>query len=305
MTSLDDSVICRQNLMLLDNITNYSKPAVDYFHHEFKQNDLEMPVTWSLLLKMRKHKLLRLPNCSIEDDKDYSMYSVRLHHCLWRRWSIEHYKLHSLKVDPLSINWDKEIDITVLYGPDLAGQYENKSAGKENQIEFQKTNLLDDVKNDTTEYQEEDVFAKSYEYSSSLDSNASSIFDERHDICTKTISNSSLKSVKFSETVMRRDIDKSGACHETEIVVNDAKKVLSRKCRFPRKRHHHHHNHHHNSNSHSIHTSDGFHYERPLHLLPDDDDQMLEQNIKSLNLDDETPSNVFDNCTFIRSQTVK
>ncbi|CAD6637881.1 XXYS1_4_G0042960.mRNA.1.CDS.1 [Saccharomyces cerevisiae] len=119
MTSLDDTIISYQNLMLLDNMTNYNKPSIDYFHHKFNGARLEMPASWTLLLKMRKHKLLRLPSCSSEDTLDYNMYLVRLHHCLWRRWSIDHYGLQNSKSDPLSINWNKETDITVLYGPDL------------------------------------------------------------------------------------------------------------------------------------------------------------------------------------------
>ena len=117
MTSLDDTIISKQNLILLDNVTNYGRPAVDYFTQEFKAQDIAM--TWRLLVKMRNHKLLRLPSCSPEDDKDYHLYLVRLHHVLWRRWS-QLVVATGERVDPLSLNWDKDLDVTVLYGPDLA-----------------------------------------------------------------------------------------------------------------------------------------------------------------------------------------
>lgn len=50
--SLDDNIIVRKNLMLLDNVTNYDKPAIDYFHYNFDSNDLAMPQTWNILCKL-------------------------------------------------------------------------------------------------------------------------------------------------------------------------------------------------------------------------------------------------------------
>ncbi|CAI6631206.1 CBM_HP2_G0028260.mRNA.1.CDS.1 [Saccharomyces cerevisiae] len=143
MTSLDDTIISYQNIMLLDNMTNYNKPAIDYFHHEFNDASLEMSASWTLLLKMRKHKLLRLPSCSSEDVLDYNMYLVRLHHCLWRRWSINHYGLQNSKSNPLSINWNKETDVTVLYGPDLLQRRDSN----ENEISPVGTKLTKKQKN--------------------------------------------------------------------------------------------------------------------------------------------------------------
>ena len=51
---------------------------------------------------------------------------ARLYHCIWRRWSIKHFNLDEYKIYPLSINWNKEIDVTVLYGPDLVGIHERE-----------------------------------------------------------------------------------------------------------------------------------------------------------------------------------
>lgn len=236
MASLDDTIISRQNLMLLDNVTNYKKPALDYFHHEFSSERLEMPMTWTLLLKMRKHKLLRLPSCASEDDADYNSYLMRLHHCLWRRWSMEHYKLQNLKVDPLSINWNKETDITVLYGPDLTGACANQ--------ELEDIALMN-IKGDSAQLheqeEEEEVIVnpevRSYTYSSSVDSNVSSIFDENN-TCMKTHSNTSNRSLKFDDTVLRREIDSHGSCHESRIVINDLSKVPRHLRRLRKKRRH-------------------------------------------------------------------
>ncbi|QLQ82004.1 hypothetical protein HG537_0G02580 [Torulaspora globosa] len=221
MASLDDTIISRQNLMLLDNVTNYRKPALDYFHHEFNSDALEMPITWTLLLKMRKHKLLRLPSCAIEDDADYNTYLMRLHHCLWRRWSIEHFKLEKLKIDPLSINWNKETDITVLYGPDLTGVMEEESETLQEPVKGSQTAL---------DSEEEEIISggtRGYTYSSSVDSHTSSIFDDN--TCMKTHSNSSSKSLKFSNTVLRRDIDRHGVFQEKHIQINDTPEIPLRR----------------------------------------------------------------------------
>lgn len=263
--------------MLLDNVTNYSKPSLDYFYHKFDSDNLEIPLTWTLLLKMRKHKLLRLPSCAIEDDTDYNMYLIRLHHCLWRRWSIEHYNLDKSKVDPLSINWNKETDITVLYGPDLTGISEDLTFAT-------KSIKLAGMKKHSTnpfEMGDEDLIGSqdthSYTYSSSVDSDESSIFDDEN-TCMKTQSNTSTKSLKFKSTVLRRDIDSHGGCHETHVTINDTTQPAHRV------RHHHHasHRHHHHgirnnsANDHYITTTHD--YEEPF-LDIDDDDKDLQNNI--------------------------
>ncbi|CCD26234.1 uncharacterized protein NDAI_0H00600 [Naumovozyma dairenensis CBS 421] len=281
MTSLDDTIISRQNLMLLDNVTNYQKPAIDYFHHEFNDDKLEIPLSWTLLLKMRKHKLLRLPSCSIEDDMDYNIYLVRLHHCLWRRWSINYYHLDKCKLDPLSINWNKETDVTVLYGPDLTDSnnsiQEEEHEFQETKQKFNKNNTNNNIHNklirhdessssseDDDESNDDDTINDHSYLSSSIDSNTSSIFDAttvniHNDDQTKdqtsvnfnidptkchkvksntstssTDSSTSIKSaiysnsnaktkkgLKFRDSVLRRDIDKHGYCHESKVKIND------------------------------------------------------------------------------------
>lgn len=263
--------------MLLDNVTNYSKPSLDYFHHKFDSDNLEIPLTWTLLLKMRKHKLLRLPSCAIEDDADYKMYLIRLHHCLWRRWSIEHYNLDKSKVDPLSINWNKETDITVLYGPDLTGISEDST------FETKAIRLAGMKKHSTNAFEigDEDLIGSqdthSYNYSSSVDSDASSIFDAES-TCTKTQSNTSTKSLKFKDTVLRRDIDSHGGCHESRITINDTSKPAHRA------RHHHHasHRHHHHgikNNSTSGHCIVRTHDYEDNSLVIDHDEKDLQKNV--------------------------
>lgn len=305
MTSLDDTIISRQNLMLLDNVTNYQRPAIDYFHHKFNENKLEIPLSWTLLLKMRKHKLLRLPSCSIEDDMDYKIYLVRLHHCLWRRWSIDYYHLDKCKADPLSINWNKETDVTVLYGPDLTASNndnDNDTKQKLNKINDKTNTTITTTNNNILKHSmkgqsdidsvlDENTNNYAYDtYSSSIDSNTSSIFDSNSNTCMKIKSNSSqgsnnsiksaLKSsspssshckskcaLKFKNTVLRRDIDKYGYSHESNIRINDVyglrdltiQDLIPRAYSYdfedaddlPREhRHEHHHHHHHHHHQH-------------------------------------------------------
>ncbi|CAR26699.1 ZYRO0B16060p [Zygosaccharomyces rouxii] len=211
MTSLDDTIISRQNLLLLDNVTNYSRPAIDYFTQGFQDQDIAM--TWKLLRKMRNHKLLRLPSCSFENDFDYRLYLSRLHHTLWRRWSQQLYGIGG-RADPLSVNWDKDLDITVLYGPDLTGseggkcvQEEKEKEQEEEEEEEEHVDVDVDVDVDANSagvYSEDDDASV---YSSSVSSSTSSIFDQVP------------KSLRFSDTVLRRDIDSMGLCHESHIMM--------------------------------------------------------------------------------------
>lgn len=202
---------------------------------------------------------------------------------------MEHYKLDRLKVDPLTINWDKEIDITVLYGPDLIGDTDTLQEKSKEHYD-NKMNYFEDLKHMSAEYQEEDTMLKTYDYSSSLDSNTSSIFDSQS-LCTKVNSNSSNKSLKFNDVVLRRDIDTHGACHESHISINDTKKEFHLNRPRPRRRHHRHHRRHQQSDSHkSVSDHNNIHHietsDFPVYLLPDYDDDQLQQNIKSLNLHD-------------------
>ncbi|QHS74661.1 uncharacterized protein SPAR_K02780 [Saccharomyces paradoxus] len=271
MTSLDDTIISYQNLMLLDNMTNYSKPAIDYFHHKFNDASLEMPASWTLLLKMRKHKLLRLPSCSSEDALDYNMYLVRLHHCLWRRWSIDHYGLQNSKSNPLSINWNKETDVTVLYGPDLTNidSVEDKMWAVQDQVDQkQPKDLKSALKKNTECWIEEEVDEVSTSIesngalvklediscASSVDSHTSSIFDQRS-TCTKVSSIDEdaegfehekkvefPRKLKFNQAVMKREIDSKGLIRESLVNINDIQHSRHH-------RHHHRHHHHHHQQS--------------------------------------------------------
>lgn len=255
MTSLDDSIISQQNMMLLDNVTNYQKAAIDYFHcpltnslngdNKDNNNNLEkLSLSWSLLLKMRKHKLLRLPSCSIEDDIDYTMYLQRLHHCLWRRWSQESFHLNNLKMNPLNINWNKETDVTVLYGPDLSLSLNNNNNQTDNidsSLNKNLENLI--ISNKSTSISNNDDMNSIHSqdstlYASSVDSSTSSIFDshkQQSQSQSQSIPNSVLKthsnnntshikekkSLKFNDIVKRRDISVIGEFRESYIQIND------------------------------------------------------------------------------------
>ena len=225
MTSLDDSVISKQNMMLLDNVTNYDKMAIDYFHtpwHEMK----DLPLSWSLLCKMKKHKLLRLPSCSVEDDVDYYIYLQRLHHCLWRRWAIENFRLNSIKLDPLDINWNKETDITVLYGPDLSISKNNfnNNNNKTNDNVTLSSLPFDISKGKDTITDTESLHSDdSLIYSSSADSSSSLLFDI-YKYSTNSTASKQIpvkKSLRFSEIVKKRDITKYGEFKESYIQIND------------------------------------------------------------------------------------
>ena len=239
MTSLDDSIISRQNLMLLDNVTNYNKPAIDYFHHDFNGDLLELPLSWTLLLKMRKHKLLRLPSCSIEDDFDYYVYLVRLHHCLWRRWSIRYYGLSKLKIDPLQINWNKETDITVLYGPDFSDCRSSFDTEPSYRAAAQVPNFVSTSGKQQQQQQQFDVSSPSSdeEYSdsslgaiasrnssnSSTDSSSASYIFDRPSCIRKlpTQNDRSNQPLRFKNIVVERDINTEGVFCEYNICIND------------------------------------------------------------------------------------
>ncbi|CAI4064038.1 hypothetical protein N7582_002564 [Saccharomyces uvarum] len=198
MTSLDDTVLTKKNIALLDNATNYTRPAVDYFHYAFNYDDLDVSTTWRLLLKMRKHRLLRLPSCSSENEIDYNIYMARLHHCMWRRWSINQFKLNDLKIDPLSINWKKEIDVNLLYGPDLAEINEREQ-----------TTSIDAPAHDTSRQQ-----------NTERDRNGSSPVLQTKMLFVKG-KPSPQRTISFDDTVNRRDIDKRGRFHDSCVLIND------------------------------------------------------------------------------------
>lgn len=213
--SLDDTIIVRKNLLLLDNVTNLNRPAVDYFHYNF-QDTYSICETWKLLLKVGKHKVLRLPSCSQEDESDYKYYLKRLHHCLWRRWSIEKFQLQGFKYDPLRINWNKENDMTVLYGPHLSDDCVAAT-------QLIPKNLQHDFFS-----MEVDSEADGYNYCSSpTNSETSSIFESNKPILIKkTISNTAKdshakKNLRFNESVFTREIDHSGVIYDGMSSIND------------------------------------------------------------------------------------
>ncbi|SCU85491.1 LAFA_0D15962g1_1 [Lachancea sp. 'fantastica'] len=234
MTSLDDSVLIHQNMMLLENVTNLERPAIDYYHCDITWNDpLAMPQTWNVLLHLGKYKLLRLPSCSAENETDYQMYVKRLHHCLWRRWSISYYGLAGNKVDPSAVNWNKEQDFTVLYGPDLTLDEDTSVKSQRNAIHHENNdgqnfamqpkfplplvskNAADDELDDSAGC-----------FSSSLESRDSSIFDhipskscmKHSDSCHR----GRRRPLQFNDQVRRRDIDPFGSLYEHNILLNDS-----------------------------------------------------------------------------------
>lgn len=213
--SLDDSIVTRRNLVLLDNLTNYDKPSIDYFHHNFAMDGPEVPLTWALLLRTKAHGALRLPSCAMEDDQDYANYLVRLHHCLWRRWSLHYYGLSKSKLDPLNINWKKESDVNVLYGPDLTGHdllQKNRSprplghcssAGALAAVAAVSPVFRKDATGPQRRRMSVPTGASTgVSTGSGIDSN---------------------KEIKFVDNVLRRDIDSKGKFRETTVDINDCR----------------------------------------------------------------------------------
>ncbi|SCV06174.1 LANO_0H23728g1_1 [Lachancea nothofagi CBS 11611] len=227
LTSLDDCVLIKQNMMLLENITDLQRPAVDYYHFDFSsEHPLAMPQSWNLLLHMGKYKLLRLPSCSAEDEFDYQMYVKRLHHCLWRRWSISYFKLGAKKMDPGAINWNKEQDFTVLYGPDLSlGEDCDKEIGTWGLLS--KHTAKSDVRGGDLDSDVEELATC---FSSSLESRDSSIFDHvPHKPCLRQNSDDRRgrgHALHFDDEVLRRDIDSYGSLYEHKIHINDTEAHL-------------------------------------------------------------------------------
>lgn len=126
MTSLDDSIISTHNLRILDNASNYNREALDFFHYKF--TPLEISKTYNFMSKLDNKNcnsntlLLRLPNCDDTDSIDYINYFKRLNYCMIRRYNKEFLNFNNnknLTINPLNINWNKENDITTLYGPNL------------------------------------------------------------------------------------------------------------------------------------------------------------------------------------------
>lgn len=218
MTSLDDTIISQQNLRLLDNVTNYSKESIDYFHYTFTNKEYQ--ASWNLLSKRGKQKIIRLPSCSNEYEEDYFRYQKRLHNCLWRRWSIKQFKLNELKSDPLKIDWNKEIDVTLLYGPDLTVREEMVSEVEienshiiQNEITYEEE-LVAEVDYDSEYDDDDDDTSSVFDYSESVHSNASSIHENKNH---KHV----VKSLKFNDFVLRRDINNNGNYIESHTIIND------------------------------------------------------------------------------------
>lgn len=205
--SMDDSIVTKQNHVLLENLTNYDKQSIDYFHHGFRSADY--PVSWRILLKMKRQRILRLPSCARENCQDYRNYILRLHYCLWRRWSIQQFDLE--RIDPLAINWNKENDLNVLYGPDLTGQAPLHGRSHSNG----RKQLLED-------YIRIHDIAQMYAIKSSQQTNWQERFNRIH----KSRANSSstlppMKGIKFDKLVLRRDIDIYGVFHESTVDIRD------------------------------------------------------------------------------------
>lgn len=140
------------------------------------------------------------------------MYLKRLHHCLWRRWTIEQFRLKNKKIDPLRINWNKEQDVTVLYGPQMSANLHKCPMNSVMAKDPMDIDLVDDLEE------------QSMIYSSSVESSDSSIFDHyptrsilKHDTKQKKCK----RSLHFNNQVQRRDIDRRGKFHECQVTIND------------------------------------------------------------------------------------
>ncbi|KAL3237546.1 uncharacterized protein RNJ42_01080 [Nakaseomyces bracarensis] len=236
MLSLDDSIVTRQNLILLDNLTNYDKSSIDYFHYKFAMDGPDVPLAWTILLRMKSHRVLRLPSCAMEDDQDYTDYLMRLHHCLWRRWSLHYFDLAKNKQNPLDINWNKESDVNVLYGPDLTG-YDDLFSFNTDQPQSNSRNKNKRwLRNYCASKDNASVLAASGTSCSMI----STLFDSGgitevrrpkkrvYSTTTRTMATIEVpREIKFVDSVLRREIDEDGIFRETKVLINDTSGKLS------------------------------------------------------------------------------
>lgn len=120
------------------------------------------------------------------------------------------------KYDPLRINWNKENDMTVLYGPQLSDDC------------LAATQLVPKNLHSEVLSVEVDSDLDSYNYSSSpTNSDASSIFESNKPILIKN-GNSSMakdsqvkKNLRFSDSVRTREIDHWGVVYDGMSTIND------------------------------------------------------------------------------------
>ncbi|CCE64338.1 hypothetical protein TPHA_0H01310 [Tetrapisispora phaffii CBS 4417] len=241
--SYDDIIITPKNVKILNNLSDYSQTALDYFSYDFKTIEFEQ--CWSLLknyssfnfeTKLIDGKRIRLPSCSLEDKFDYDLYLKRLHHCVWRRWSMSLKNSNNNLIDPLSINWNKENDLTVLYGPDFYST-EKDSLLKKNtpplknitnkhleavMTHIQHLHLKSKGKLFTEDIPEELEYSSDSRSSISSGSSSGSgaIFDNSHEQQQSRLNKKS-KLLNFNDFVVRWDIDENGLCYESHNYIND------------------------------------------------------------------------------------
>ncbi|AAS52125.2 ADR205Cp [Eremothecium gossypii ATCC 10895] len=206
--SIDDVVLVKQNLTLLDNATDLDRPAVDYFRCSLAEEPRKVFEIWQSLVKMGKRRLLRLPSCAMEDQYGYELYVQRLQHCLWRRWSMRQFGLEHNKIDPLQINWNKENDVTLLYGPTMSAD----ACRMRPWCRCGAKMWAGDC-----DAQVSDSDSDAWSGMTSAGSSASSILECRH----RRQSRGGHRGLHFNEHVQQRNIDWFGGCHDRFTVLND------------------------------------------------------------------------------------
>lgn len=237
---MDDLVLSRQSLTLLDNITNLQRSTLNYLEHNFNYDELELPKSYNLLVKLRHHILLRLPSCSMDDESNYFAYLHRLRNCLWRRWSIHMFELDDVKMDPLELNWNKEDDLNLLYGPDL--RYDEVSIAAEIISEHRRearkygcAYVSYDHDHDEGEDSDSSLSGVSEDFSifdsasrcgspqSCLSPWLTSCMSRATAGTGSTTSGNKRRSLKFCDIVSRRDISLDGGIFDINIMINDTR----------------------------------------------------------------------------------
>ncbi|CCE64957.1 hypothetical protein TPHA_0J01350 [Tetrapisispora phaffii CBS 4417] len=214
--SLDDLALTKDNIIFFDNFNNYEKQAIDYFTYSPENIDYNLTYAkYFNVLNTYKSNIynekIRLPSCSSDDPLDYTIYLKRLINCVFRKWSMKLFNRKD-KVDPLDINWKKDSDITVLYGPDLAlsdfkyidiNIAPNKSESPNDDIYDKRMSPM--TNNDFLECN--DHLSRSTSVASSTSSN----------------NNSCNKNLQFKDTVLRRYIYSKGNHYDFRVMINDYK----------------------------------------------------------------------------------
>ena len=160
----------------------------------------------------------------MDDESNYFAYLHRLRNCLWRRWSIHVFQLDDVKMDPLKINWNKEEDLNLLYGPDL--RYDKACIAAEIIGEQRKIFCCADAGYVSSDEDSDCSLSGFSENLSIFDSPRGCLSPCLTSCMTRATTAGSTscgkrRSLKFCDIVSRRDISLGGGIFDINVMIND------------------------------------------------------------------------------------